>query len=115
MNLTITKEAMNYIEQYRHSPEDKLSFVYAHMGCTCSEEGIFSLRFTPDIPKDATAVIHSNFGDIHIDPSKINYLDREMTLKYNVDFHALQLSGKYEGLINPRIMLVDNNGHQLMK
>lgn len=115
MKLTITPEALDYINQYRQSDDDKLSFVYAHLGCTCSEEGVFSLQLDKTIPHDATDTIESNVGDIHIDPSKEPYLDKEMTLKFDPEYKTLQLYGKFEGLINPRVILVNAKGEQLLK
>lgn len=114
MKIEVTTSAKDYLQHYLQ-PNDQLTFVYTHMGCTCSEEGQFSLQASATVPQEATAVIDSNIGEIHIDPSKQTYLDKEMTLDFNKDYQGLQLTGKYEGLITPRLIIVDDKGQQILK
>ena len=110
MNITVTKEAAAYMKPFQKEGE-KWLLVYEKVGCTCSEEGIFSLRLVHHLPHHVESVT-TDVGEIYVPVHQKVYLDKQMEIRYNPTYHDLEFVGAYEGILASHFIIENEDGSQ---
>lgn len=110
MDIIITKQAKSYMKKFHQKGEHWL-IAYEKSGCTCAEEGVFSLRLVTAIDPMWVS-IHTDVGSIYMAPKTQLYLDDVMKIEYQEMYHDLSFKGKYAGLVSSHFIIQNEDGTQ---
>ena len=113
MEIQISKEAKDYMMSFKKKGES-FFIAYDKTGCTCSEEGIFSLRLVTHIDSNWVKV-ETIVGPIYMTKQTEMYLDQTMMIEYQSTYNDLVLKGKYEGVMAGHFVIQNEDGSQRHK
>src|SRR3954471_24626198 len=90
MQITITDDAAEKINQYRVGKDGLLKLKYDTEECGCVMCGVTNLWLVSDLEDDDYRV-ETNNGGIYVEKSKEVFLDEVLTIDFNEAAHCFQL------------------------
>ncbi|MEY2192361.1 iron-sulfur cluster biosynthesis family protein [Neobacillus sp. BF23-41] len=104
MEITITAEAANKINERIKSREGYLKLKYDTDGCGCAVNGVVALWFITELDSDDIA-IETNDRTVYAEKSKMVFFDEQMKIDFSKACNCFQLKSPQQ-ILNGRMSLI---------
>ncbi|SFA97473.1 MULTISPECIES: iron-sulfur cluster biosynthesis family protein [unclassified Bacillus (in: firmicutes)] len=106
MEIKMTEAAAQKINEKLQGKLGFLKLKYETEGCGCVVSGVTALWFVDELDEDDQA-IQTNDITVHIEKSKVVFLDENMTIDFSESANTFQLRSPNQ-ILNGRMSFVDH-------
>ncbi|AIM15523.1 MULTISPECIES: iron-sulfur cluster biosynthesis family protein [Neobacillus] len=104
MEITITKEAVQKLNEKINGRKGYLKLIYDTEGCGCAVSGVAALWFTGEVDNNEEA-IETNDRTVYIEKSKMVFFDEQMKIDFSPSTNSFQLKSPQQ-ILNARMSLI---------